>query len=138
MTALVTASAETIAQFFDLDPMGVVWHGNYARFLELGRSALLDKIDYGYAEMRESGFLWPVIDMHIRYYRPVVLHQAIEIVASITEWEHRLKIDYLIRDSRSGQRLSKGSSLQVAVDAKSNEMLWETPAIFRQKLAPYL
>jgi Predicted thioesterase len=138
MTAIVSATAAVSPQFYDIDPMGVVWHGNYPRFLEAGRTALLDKIGYGYSEMVASGFLWPVIDMHIRYYRPIVLHQSVEVVAGLTEWEHRLKIDYLVRDEKSGQRLCKASSMQVAVAASTQEMLWETPAAFREKLAPYL
>ena len=44
--AIIRATAEARAQFYDCDPMGVVWHGNYPRFLELGRVAVLHAIDY--------------------------------------------------------------------------------------------
>lgn len=138
MKAIVSETVRTCPQFFDIDPMGVVWHGNYPRFFELGRAALLTKIGYGYDSMLESGFLWPVIDMHIRYYRPMRLGQWLDIIAGITEWDNRLKIDFLARDAASGAKLSKASSVQVAVDIKSNEMQWETPAILKEKLAPYL
>jgi hypothetical protein len=50
-------------QFYDLDPMQVVWHGNYARYFEQARCALLDSIGYNYPEMKASGYAWPVIDM---------------------------------------------------------------------------
>jgi acyl-CoA thioester hydrolase len=40
--------------FFDLDPMAVVWHGNYVKYFEYARSALLQKFDYDYVQMRES------------------------------------------------------------------------------------
>lgn len=138
MKGIVSATVRTCPQFYDVDPMGVVWHGNYARFFELGRAALLTKIDYGYQAMIDSGFLWPVIDLHIRYYRPMRLGQWMDIIASITEWENRLKIDFLARDAASGEKLSKASSVQVAVDIKTNEMQWQTPPILKEKLAPYL
>lgn len=138
MKGIVSATVRTCPQFYDVDPMGVVWHGNYARFFELGRAALLTKIDYGYQAMIDSGFLWPVIDLHIRYYRPMRLGQWMDIIASITEWENRLKIDFLARDAGSGEKLSKASSVQVAVDIKTNEMQWQTPPILKEKLAPYL
>lgn len=138
MTVIVSESVKSCPQFFDLDPMGVVWHGNYPRFFELGRAALLVKIDYGYEAMQASGYMWPVIDMHVRYYRPIRLAQWIDIIASISEWENRLKIDYILRDVATGAKLTKGSSVHVAVDIETQEMQWQTPPILKQKLAAWL
>ncbi len=135
---LVSASVRTRPQFYDLDPMNVVWHGNYAKFFELARVALLDKIDYGYEQMLRGGHLWPVVDMQVRFYRPVRHGQDIEVTAELIEWETRLRLTYVIRDTGDGRRLTKGRTLQVAVDAQTEEMLWETPRILRDKLAPYL
>ena len=66
-------SAEVIIkiQFYDLDPMRIVWHGNYPRFLEQARAVLFEKISFGYREMSESGFAWPIVDMRIKYVRPI-------------------------------------------------------------------
>ncbi len=138
MKAIVSASVRICPQFYDLDPMNVVWHGNYARFFEVARVALLDKIDYGYEQMRLGGHLWPIVDMHVRFYKPVRLGQWIEVNVGLTEWESRVKLDYLICDAKTGQRLTKGRTLQVALDAQTEEMLWETPEIFREKLVPFL
>src|SRR5580692_6916004 len=88
----IFAEVETQVQFYDLDPMDVVWHGNYAKFLELARCALLDKIDYNYAQMKASGYAWPVIDMHIRYLQPATFGDRITVRAEIAEWENRLKL----------------------------------------------
>ncbi len=71
MTPIVSASVQAVPQFYDLDPMGIVWHGNYPRFLELARVALMDRIGYGYAAMKASGFAWPIIDMSMRFARPM-------------------------------------------------------------------
>jgi len=118
--------------------MNVVWHGNYAKFFELARVALLEKIDYGYEQMRRAGHLWPIVDMQIRFYKPVRIGQWIDVDAGLVEWESRVKLNYVIRDAIDGQRLTKGRTLQVAVDAQTEEMLWETPNVFREKLAPFL
>jgi len=50
-----------------LRPDGVTWHGNYFRYLETARSALLDNIGYNYRQMVDSGYLWPVVDARIKY-----------------------------------------------------------------------
>jgi len=138
MKAIVSASARIAPQFYDLDPMHIVWHGNYARFFELGRCAVMNKIGYSYDEMRESGFAWPIIDMQLRYYRPLRLGQQAEVTAGIVEWENRLGVRYLIQDVATGQKLTRGTTIQVALDIETQEMLWETPAILREKLSPYL
>jgi acyl-CoA thioester hydrolase len=138
MKSIVSESTRACPQFYDLDPMNIVWHGNYPRFFELARTALLLKIGYGYDEMLTSGYAWPVIDMHIRYYRPLRLGRWIDISASITEWENRLKIEYLARDSQSGQKTTKGHTVQVAVDIKTEAMLWQTPPVLKEKLAQFL
>ena len=138
MKAIVSETTRVCPQFFDLDPMNIVWHGNYARFFETARTALFSRIDYGYDAMIASGFAWPIVDMHIRYYRPLGLGRWIDITASITEWENRLKVEFVARDSLSGERTTKGHTVQVAVDIKTETMLWQTPPILREKLATYL
>ena len=96
------AEIEIQVQFFDLDPMEVVWHGHYVKYLELARCALLDKIDYNYPQMKASGYAWPVIDLHLRYAASAMFGQRLKVRAEIVEWENRLKIAYLITDAASG------------------------------------
>jgi acyl-CoA thioester hydrolase len=129
-------STETVikAQFYDLDPMNVVWHGNYARFLEQARCDLLDSIGYNYVEMGESGFAWPIVDMRIKYVRPIRFGQEIVVTASLVEHQNRLKIDYRIRDRASGEVLTKASTIQVAVKIETGEMQLESPAALTDKI----
>lgn len=138
MKPIVSESITVSPQFYDLDPMNIVWHGNYPRFFELARTALLKRIGYSYNEMEASGFAWPIIDMHIRYYRPLTLARSVDVAAGITEWEHRLRIQYLLRDTETRKKTTTGHTLQVAVDIKTEKMLWETPSILKEILAPYL
>ncbi len=128
------AEVEMQVQFYDLDPMEIVWHGNYVKYLEVARCALLDKIGYNYVEMKESGYAWPIIDMHLRYAAPATFGQVIKLRAEIVEWENRLKIDYLISDAASGRRLNKASTIQVAVDMASKEMCFVSPPVLFEKL----
>ncbi len=120
--------------FYDLDPMNIVWHGNYARYFEVARCALLDRLDYSYAQMQQSGYLWPVIDFQVRYIKQLRFKQNIRVRARIVEWEYRLKIDYLIRDAADGERLTRGQSIQVAVDAGTGEMCLMSPQVLFEKL----
>ena len=131
---MISASVSAKAQFYDLDPMQVVWHGNYVRFLEQARCALLDKIGFNYAEMSQSGYIWPIVDMRIKYVRPIRFAQEVEIEATLVEYENRLKIAYRICDRASGDILTKAHTIQVAVDPGTNELLFESPPVLRAKV----
>ncbi|GAC13132.1 acyl-CoA thioesterase [Aliiglaciecola lipolytica] len=120
--------------FHDIDVMRIAWHGHYVKYLEIARCALLDEIDYNFPEMEQSGYAWPVIDLHIRYAYPLNFQQQIIVKAKIIEWENRLKISYVIVDKDSGKRLTKATTTQVAVEISSKEMLFESPQILFDKL----
>ncbi len=128
------AEITLVAPFHDLDPMGVVWHGNYLRYVELARCALLEQLGFNYDVMAESGYAWPIIDVQMRYIKPVVFKQKFIVHAKIVEWEYRLKIAYALRDAASGERLCKGTSVQVAVDVATREMQLNSPRVLLEKL----
>ena len=129
-------SAEVIvrAQFYDLDPMQVVWHGNYPRYLEQARGVLLDQIDFNYRQMSQTPYIWPIVDMRLKYVRPIKLGQEIRVTATMVEYENRIKIKYLLADALTGETLTKAFTVQVAVDGASGELQFESPAILLEKV----
>lgn len=122
-------SAESLVKvpFYDVDPMNVVWHGHYAKYLEQARCSLLDLIDYNYDAMRADGYVWPVTDMQLRYVQPAVHGQQLRVRAELIEWEHRLLINYLIQDANNSTRLTRASTTQIAVSIATQEMLYASP-----------
>ncbi|CAN7518181.1 thioesterase family protein [Bosea sp. LjRoot9] len=128
------ADAQTDVQFYDLDPMQVVWHGNYPRFLELARGALLDRLDYNYPQMATSGYVWPVVDMQIKYVKPARLAQRLVIRATLLEYENRIKIGYRISDGASGELLTKAQTIQLCVHAETGELRLDCPPDFIAKV----
>ncbi|WP_019411510.1 acyl-CoA thioesterase [Pseudomonas psychrophila] len=121
---------EILVPFFDIDTMHVVWHGHYVKYLEVARCALLDHIDHNYTQMLDAGYAWPVIDLQLRYVRGATFGQRINVRASLVEWENRLKINYLITDVATGERLTRACTVQVAVDVASREMQLASPKCF--------
>lgn len=136
--SLVCAEVEMEVPFQDVDAMQVVWHGNYFRYFEAARSKLLRMIDYDYAEMRASNYMWPIIETRVRFVKAVRYRQLIMVGAALMEWENRLKIDYLIRDLHSGARLTTGTTVQCAVDARNNELQLVSPPILLERLKAHL
>jgi acyl-CoA thioester hydrolase len=127
---VLQAEVEMLVPFFDVDSMDVVWHGHYVKYFEVARCALLERIGHNYQQMRDAGYAWPVIDVQLRYMRGARFNQRIVVRADLVEWENRLKINYLIRDAETGERMTRGSTVQVAVEIASREMLLASPRIF--------
>jgi len=133
-TSLPYAEILIDVPFFDLDPMNIVWHGNYLKYFELVRCELLDQFEYGYLKMQESGYLWPIIDLRVKYTNSAEFGQKLLCKASLLEYENRLKIGYEISCDNSGKRLTKGYTSQVAVCLKTKELQLVSPPILQQKL----
>ncbi|KTT03841.1 thioesterase [Pseudomonas oryzihabitans] len=129
-TGALQVEVEIQIPFFDVDMMEIVWHGHYVKYLEVARCALLDRLQHNYLQMRESGYGWPVIDLQIRYIRPLLFQQRVRVRADLVEWENRLKLNYLITDAVTGERLTRASTVQVAVDMASREMQLASPKVF--------
>ncbi len=138
VVAAVEAEVIIKANFYDLDPMEVVWHGNYARFLEDARCALLDRIGFNYREMRDSGYMWPVVDMRVKFIRPIRFNQEVRVIAMLVDYENRLRIDYLIRDLTTDEIITKAQTTQVAIEIETEEMCFESPAVLIDKVRKLL
>ncbi|CAD5106498.1 acyl-CoA thioesterase [Zestomonas carbonaria] len=127
---VLQAEVEILVPFFDVDSMEVVWHGHYVKYLEVARCALLDKLGHNYTQMRDAGYAWPIIDLQLRYIRGATFGQRLTVRADLVEWENRLKINYLILDAETGERMTRASTVQVAVEIATREMLLASPGVF--------
>ena len=125
---------ELAAAFYDVDPMNVVWHGHYVKYLELARAELLARLNFGYHQMQECGYLFPIIELFVRYAQPLVLGQRMRVKAKIVEWESRLKVVYEIHDVVTNRRLTRAHTVQVAVDARTKEMCYVCPQVMWDRL----
>lgn len=132
--SIVAAEVNIQVPFHDVDAMSIVWHGHYIKYFEIARCTLLDKIDYNYRAMAESAYLWPVIDLRVKYIKSAEFGDIIKVHAKLVEYENRLKINYLIVDTADGSTLSKGHTIQVAVDMRTKEMCLISPDILLQRL----
>lgn len=129
-----SVKTEIEVPFHDVDPMNKVWHGHYLKYFELARCDLLELFNYGYKEMHASGFAWPIVDMRIKFIRPLLFEQKIVVHAELVEWEYRIKIAYEVRDLKTNEKLSKGYTTQMAIDIESEETCFESPKILMEKL----
>ena len=96
--------------FHDVDLAQVVWHGHYLRYFENARWALMRLLDFDLAAMMASGYLWPIVDLRVKYVRTANFEDRLNVRASLVEWQQRLVINYLIIDEREGERVARAQT----------------------------
>ncbi len=58
---------ETIVRFSEVDAMGIVWHGNFVKYMEDGRESFGRKYGLGYYDLYAKGLMVPLVKMDIDY-----------------------------------------------------------------------
>ncbi len=136
--AFLKAEVNKKIEFYDLDPMQIVWHGNYIKYFEEARCALLDQIDYNYDQMDATGYHWPIVDLRVKYVSSAKFKQRVVIIAELVEYQNRMKIEYKVIDQDTEKVLTKGHSIQAAINIVSGEMEFVSPKVFLDKLHKHL
>jgi acyl-CoA thioester hydrolase len=127
-TKHLVAEVRLKSEYYDVDAMKVVWHGNYVKYMEKARCALLDTIGFNYREMEDSGYMWPIVSMKLKYIKPIFYNQKFIIRATLLEYKHRIRIGYVIFDPASKTIFNKAETIQMAVDLNTGTSLLVSPS----------
>lgn len=120
-------------RFSEVDSMGVVWHGNYARYFEDAREAFGGKYDLGYLMMYDKGYFEPIVEMTFKYKRPMIygMKPEIELVYRPTE-AAKIIFDYEIRDAETKEVFATGHSVQVFMDRDTHQLVLYSPDFYEE------
>jgi len=121
--------------FHDLDPMQIVWHGNYLKYFDTARQGPfrgfgVDLYDF----FEETGYLFPVIRNTVKYIQPLRYHDEFVCRATLMEVSHKLVVDFEIRLVKNQAICTKGRGEQAAVKYPDMELCFEIPESFRERL----
>ena len=132
---LFESEMKLTVQFYDLDPMNVVWHGNYVKYLESARCDMFQKLGYDYTNMASDNIAYPIATMELKFIKPCSFNQKLRIVTSLEEIEPSMIIKYTIFDDLTGEKLFKAKSMQIRIDRTTNESCYCAPEGLKDKLA---
>lgn len=130
----LSTEVEFKIDFFEVDSMKIVWHGNYINYFERARCALLDKIGYNYIAMEESGYSYPVVDVRIKYVRSLHFGDTCRAKATLAEYENMIKIQFELYNAKTGKLTTKGSVTQMCIDMKTGETQFVLPKVWTEKV----
>ena len=106
-------------RYGETDQMGVVYHGNYPQYLELGRVEWLRNLGFSYKDMEIKGCLLMVVSLSLNYKKPAVYDELIFVKTRLKNIPTvRITFDYEIR-SASGQLLATAETVLAFTDAKT-------------------
>lgn len=122
-------------QFYDLDPMQIVWHGNYLNYFENARVALLAHLGVDLFEFYEKAqCLFPIIKTATKHIYPLRYGDEFICKATLVEGKMKIIVDFEIRLKSDGKLCTKGRTEQVAVKAPEMEIMFTIPVEIRKAL----
>jgi acyl-CoA thioester hydrolase len=105
-------------RYSETDQMGVVYHGNYAQYLELARVEWLRSLGISYKTMEEGGIMLPVISLSINYIKPALYDDLITVKVILKKKPAvRIEFDYEITNE-AGDLLATANTVLVFMDMK--------------------
>jgi len=119
--------------FHDCDPLRIVWHGHYYKYLELARTALMRRHGLDVADFIDLGHGLLVIESRCRYAFPLRYGDRYRVRAGFIDWEQRIHIGYEVWNATHDRRSAKAWTTLVATDGEG-VMLLETPALVRARI----
>ena len=119
-------------RFSDLDPMGVVWHGNYVKYFEDGRETFGLRYGLSYFEFERQGVFAPVVEIDIRYKKPIRFGDNV-VLKTMYQKSCAAKIlfEYEIKNAKTNEILTMAKSIQVFVN-KNGDLILSNPAFYEE------
>lgn len=124
-------------RYAETDQMGVVYHGNYPQYLEMGRVELLRKLGFSYKKMEKNGIMLPVISLSIKY-KKSALYDDLITVETILKKTPSVKIEFNYKIyNEQNDLLIEAHTVLAFIDSKKNKPM-RCPDDLSEKITSYL
>ena len=113
------SSTKTRVRYSETDQMGVVYHGNYAQFFELGRTEWLRSLDVTYKDMEISGVMLPVISLHCNFIKSALYDDVLTIKTFLKKKPLvKIEFDYEITN-QNNELICTGNTVLAFMERKT-------------------
>lgn len=124
---MITSRASVSVRYAETDMMGVVYHGSYLPWLEIGRTQLLKDHGVPYRTLESDGFFLPVVEVNMRYLRPAKYDDEVVITTILKEKPSlRIRMEYELH--RGIELIATATSVHVFIDRSGKPV--RPPAAF--------
>ncbi|MBS3918257.1 MAG: acyl-CoA thioesterase [Deltaproteobacteria bacterium] len=121
-------------RFYEVDAYGVVWHGHYVGWFEVGRNELTERFHMGPLQLKEKNLLAPVVELNCEYKFPATFGESLLIQTTMERTEvAKLIFHYRVLSQGNGKVLATGSTTHVLTDLNGN-LLYRVPPEVLQRI----
>ena len=136
-TGLVWHRCRHRTLYADTDRSTVVYHANYLRYFEFGRTTLMRDAAYPYREIEDSGYVYPIIDLGIQFYGPLYYDDPMFVYTRPADLERvKLRFDYVITHLESGRIICVGFTRHCALNALGKPVAVDSKTVHLWKTFP--
>jgi acyl-CoA thioester hydrolase len=129
---LLIALKEFEVRFSEVDSMGIVWHGSYAKYFEDGREEFGKKFGLGYMFIFRNGFYAPLVDLNFQFKKPLPYEtKAIVETKYINTPAAKILFEYRVFLPDDNTIICTGTSTQVFLD-KKYQLVWFIPPFYEE------
>lgn len=129
--AALTNRTTLRVRFSEVDSMEVVWHGEYVRYMEDGREAFGRQYGIGYTEIRDAGYVVPMVDLNIRYKQSLKYGESAIVETRYIRMDAaKILFEYIIFRESDGEVVATGSSTQVFVNIQTELLELNNPDFY--------
>jgi len=115
---MVTHKTTCRVRYGDTDKMGFVYHANYFRWFEIGRSEMFRSMGIPYKSIESKGFFLPLSEIHCTFNAPSQYDDILVIETSLdTRYRAGMKFDYQIFSENNDKLLASGYTKHACVDS---------------------
>ncbi len=133
---MIQSRVQVTVRYAETDMMGIVYHGSYLPWFEIGRTTLLKENGISYRELEADGYRLPVLEVRVKYLRPAFYDEVLTIVTTLDEKPLlRIALAYEVR--RGDELLATGQTTHAFIDREGRPVR-PPPAFIRrmQELFP--
>jgi acyl-CoA thioester hydrolase len=112
---MIQSRAQVTVRYAETDMMGVVYHGSYLPWFEIGRTTLLKDIGLSYRQLEADGYRLPVLEVGAKYFRPAVYDDTVTVVTTLRDKPLlRIRLEYEV--FRGDELLATGHTVHAFID----------------------
>ena len=128
---MIESRTQIAVRYAETDMMGIVYHGSYLPWFEVGRTTLLKESGLPYRELEAQGFLLPVIELGSKFLKPALYDDTVTVITRLKERPTlRIRLDYEVR--RGEELLVTGFTIHAFIN-KAGEPV-RPPAYFKDRI----
>lgn len=128
---MIQTSVPITVRYAETDMMGIVYHGSYLPWLEIGRTTLLKEHGLSYRALEADGYRLPVLEVSVKYLRPAFYDDELTVVAALADRPLlRIELTYEVR--RGDELLATARTAHAFIDREGRPV--RPPEIFTRRM----